>query len=145
VDVVALVGDQGLVKAKPLPPELVEAIEDVAAVRGLPAQWMNPGPADLMDFGLPEGFVERLSPEVHGGLTVLIADRLDLICMKLYAVADQGRAGRHVDDLRALDPTEEELHFAARWCRAQDPSSDFSAMLDEVLRAFGAGGSHGDE
>lgn len=95
VDVVAFAEPSGLVKARPMPPELAEAIADVAVVRGLPPEWMNPGPADLMDWGLPNGFLDRASHEQYGGLTVLIAGRIDLIGTKLYAAVDQGPTGRH--------------------------------------------------
>jgi hypothetical protein len=137
VDVVALREDGLLVKPAPLPQPLRVAVEDVAAARGLPPTWLNAGPADLMDWGLPSGFSDRLSQEEHGGLTVLVADRLDLICTKLYAVADLGPRGRHVDDLRALTPTPAQLRFAVTWCRSQDPSEGFAAQLRQAAALFG--------
>ena len=143
VDVVAKGGPADLVKARPFPPALQDAVEDVAAVRRLPSNWLNPGPTDLLEWGLPDGFFERCDTHSFGALTVYVAGRLDLICTKFYAVADQGPTGRHVDDLRALTPADDELHFAARWTRTQDPSEEFSATVQQVLRHFGAEGADG--
>jgi hypothetical protein len=60
VDVVALREADVLEKADPLPVDLRDAIDRVARDFGLPQQWINPGPASLMDFGLPEGFLDRV-------------------------------------------------------------------------------------
>ena len=138
VDVVALAEPAGLVKARPLPRALEAAIADVAAARGLPATWMNPGPTDLVDWGLPQGLLQRARREEYAALTVFFADRLDLVCTKLFAVADLGPTGRHIDDLRALEPTIAELQFGASWCRHQDPSPAFRASLVDALAAFNA-------
>ena len=60
---------------------------------------MNPGPTDLIRFGLPDGFRARLETRSYGALTVRFAGRLDQIHFKLFAMVDQG-AGRHETDLR---------------------------------------------
>jgi hypothetical protein len=83
--------------------------------------WLNAGPASLLDLGLPEGFLQRAQRRSYGeALTVLFASRTDQIHFKLYAAVDQG-AGWHFADLQALEPTEPELQ-AARWSRTHDPS-----------------------
>jgi hypothetical protein len=69
-------------------------------------------------------------------LTVLYAGRLDQVHFKLYAMVDQG-AGRHEADLRALEPTREELLSAARWTRTHDPSEGFRQELVAVLAHLG--------
>lgn len=56
--------------------------------------------------------------------------------LRLYAAADQ-QGGRHEDDLRALDPTQDELVLAARWTRTQDPSEGFLLMLRAKLADLG--------
>jgi len=133
VDVVALQEGEVLVKAKPLPAGLVEARDRVARDFGLPEDWLNAGPADLMDFGLPAGFLDRVHTRTFGqALTVHFASRLDQIHFKLYALVDQG-AGKHGQDLRALEPTEGELVQAARWSRTHDPSDGYRQMLEEAL------------
>lgn len=81
--------------------------------------------------------MDRLEHRNFGdALTVHFAARLDQIHFKLYALVDQG-AGRHEADLRALDPTQEELRAAARWTRTHDPSEGFRELLEACLRYLG--------
>lgn len=137
VDVVALLHGGELRSAKPLPEDVVEARNAVAADFGVSEGWLNSGPADLLQWGLPEGFVERLTRRDFGStLTVHLASRLDQIHFKLYALADQG-LGRHEEDLRALSPTPDELRAAARWTITQDPSEGFRQELLGALRYLG--------
>lgn len=137
VDVVALLAGQTLVDPRPLSAELIAARDRVARDFGLPETWLNAAPADLLDFGLPEGFVERLERHDYGGsLTVHFASRFDQIHFKLYAMADQG-AGKHEADLRALSPTRAELLAAARWTRTHDPSEGFRQQLLAALAYMG--------
>jgi len=90
-----------------------------------------------MDFGLPEGFLQRVKTWDFGaGLTVHFASRLDQIHFKLYALVDQG-IGKHEEDLRALAPSSEELIHAARWTRTHDPSPGYREMLQRALRYLG--------
>jgi hypothetical protein len=115
VDVVALLRDGDLVHPRPLPPTLVAARDRVGIDFGLAPSWLNEAPASLLDFGLPEGFTSRLVRRDYGPtLTAWLASRLDQIHLKLYALADQG-PGKHEADLRALEPTRDELITAARW------------------------------
>jgi hypothetical protein len=137
VDVVALREPSGLVPATQLPTDLLEAAGQVASDLGLSPAWLNAGPAELVRFGMPPGFESRLHTRDFGpSLTVHFADRFDQIHLKLYAVVDQG-AGRHEADLRALEPTADELVSAARWARTHDPSPGFRQVLGRVLGAFG--------
>jgi len=137
VDVVGLLEGPSIVPADPLPEPLVDAAERVAIDFGLPANWLNAGPADLARQGLPEGFQVRWQTRSFGqNLTVHFAGRLDQIHLKLYAMVDQG-SGRHETDLRARDPTTEELRMAARWTRTHDPSPGFREVLLAVLKHLG--------
>lgn len=137
VDVVALLVGRTLVDPRPLPAELIAARDRVARDFGLLENWLNAAPADLLDFGLPEGFVERLERHDYGAsLTVHFASRFDQIHFKLYAMADQG-AGKHEADLRALSPTRDELLAAARWTRTHDPSEGFREQLLAALAYLG--------
>jgi hypothetical protein len=136
VEVVALATPDGLISAVDLPTALVAAVERVARDLDLPANWLNSGPAELLRFGLPDGFELRWETERYGdALTVRWASRLDQIHFKLYAAVDQ--AGKHLRDLEALQPTRDELIAAARWSRAHDPSEGFLGSLTEALRYFG--------
>lgn len=67
---------------------------------------------------------------------MLFASRLDQIHFKLYAAVDQG-AGRHLTDLQALTPSDEELIQAARWSETHDTSESYRAMLANALKHFG--------
>lgn len=137
VDVVALLEDGALVPVKLLPQALIAARDAVAADFGVSDRWLNAGPSDLLDFGLPDGFLERLEHRDFGSaLTVHFAGRLDLIHFKLYALVDQG-LGRHESDLRALAPTRDEFLAAARWTRTHDPSEGFREQLEGALRYLG--------
>lgn len=137
VDVVALLDEHGLQTATPLPQPLLVARDRVARDLGLPADWLNDGPASLLSLGLPDGFMSRATSSAHGpSLTVWYASRLDQIHLKLYATVDQG-PGRHEADLRALEPTRDELLVAAHWSRSHDPSEGYDGVLTQVLEAFG--------
>jgi hypothetical protein len=137
VDVVALSEGEALINADPLPAALVSARDRVARDFGLPERWLNPGPASLLDLGLPEGFFERVVTRTYGrALTAHFASRFDQIHFKLYAAVDQ-ETGRHEMDLRALSPTTDELLDAARWARTHDPSPGFEQSLRAALRVLG--------
>ncbi|MDP2182242.1 MAG: hypothetical protein Q8K99_06710 [Actinomycetota bacterium] len=100
--------------------------------------WLNAGPADLMDQGLPEGFEDRMTPKRYGpDLIIHFPARGDLIALKVYAAADTG-VGRHTQDLHALEPAADELLGGARWARTQDPSAGFKTMLVALLRYMNA-------
>lgn len=135
VDVVArrLRGAE-LVSAKPLPKVVVAAASRVAADLGLPSNWLNNGPADLFEMGLPAGFSTRLEAQAYGShLTVWFTGRVDQIHFKLYAAADQG-GGRHVTDLLVLSPTADELLAAAHWTFTHDPSPGFRELMKAILK-----------
>jgi hypothetical protein len=137
VDVLAIVDGDELVSAQPLPAALLDAAHTVARDFGLADDWLNPGPTSLLDLGPPEGFYERAQHRYYGdGLEVLFASRIDQIHLKLYATVDQG-AGKHLDDLEALQPTDQELIDAARWSQTHDPSEGYRSVLASVLSHFG--------
>jgi Nucleotidyltransferase of unknown function (DUF6036) len=137
VDVIALTDGETIRSARPLPADLITARDRVARDFGLPSSWLNDGPADLIRFGLPDGFLDRVERRHYGPcLTVLFASRFDQVHLKLYATVDQG-PGRHEADLRALAPTEQELIAAARWSTTHDPSDGYRSQLIQVLRTFG--------
>src|SRR5665811_569511 len=90
-----------------LPDALARAVSEVADALDLAPDWLNVGPESLLDLGLPAGFEDRLSASHYGGLTVWLAGVYDLVCFKLYAATDHWPSqDRHIDDLRALRPTE---------------------------------------
>ncbi|HEX4211912.1 MAG TPA: DUF6036 family nucleotidyltransferase [Candidatus Dormibacteraeota bacterium] len=129
VDVVALV-ERGLFrKADPLPAGLEEAARDVGVTAGVGGDWLNSMAAIVMNEpGLPQGFADRATALDFGALTVLVASRFDLICMKLHAAVDRASPSKHLDDLRLLKPSSGELVEAGVWARGHDRrlGSDFS-------------------
>jgi hypothetical protein len=137
LDAVALVEAGKLVPADPLPLQLAAAIADVGRTLGLDERWLNSGPADLLRFGLPDGIESRLETRRYAALTLHLAGRADQIHFKLYAAVDQGQGSKHAADLRALEPTREELLAAARWSRTHDPSEGYRQELVRILAAFG--------
>jgi hypothetical protein len=137
IDVVALVDEGRLVTIAELPGPLQRAVEDTAKVLRLPSEWFNPGPRSLMDLGLPNGVLERAHRRKWGGLVLHIAARSDQIFFKLYAAVDQGPRSKHLEDLRRLEPTADELRAAAAWAQTHDPSEGFANELRGALRDLG--------
>jgi hypothetical protein len=140
VDIVAGVDpEHGLVDPRPISQALQLAAVKVAREMQLDPHWLNTGPADQVLAGLPEGFLSRLTRRDYGALlTICFPDRLDLIHLKLFAVMDQG-PGRHVSDLKALHPTDDELLLAARWVLTQDAGESFPEIVKATLKDLGYG------
>ena len=142
VDVLAYVkrdeeGKVFFIRADPLSTELNEAAKRVARDFNLPGNWLNPGPASAVDFGLPDGLMQRVITRQYGQkLIVHFLGRYDQIHFKLYAAVDQG-AGKHLDDLESLNPTEDEIESAARWSLTHDVSKGFKQNLKDLLNYLG--------
>jgi hypothetical protein len=115
VDMVGLRVGAEFVRAVPLPPDLVDAAAEIGALFGLGATWLNPGPTDLLEDGLPEGYEQRLETHRFDALTVQVIGRADLVALKLLAASDPTRGQRDMTDLRVLAPEPSELVAAARW------------------------------
>jgi len=138
VDVVAVIDKGGVLNSlKPLPSFLLKAAHQVAADLDLDENWLNSGPADLVDLGLPPGFTTRLHQERYGNrVTVNFISRIDQIHFKLYAAVDSG-PGYHVDDLLSLEPTMDEMGAAAAWAITHDVSPGFKLVLKDMLIKLG--------
>jgi hypothetical protein len=122
------------VSARELPPEFLIAASRVAADLGLPDNWINNGPVDLFEMGMPKGFSERLEAKTYGHLTAWYIGRTDQIHLKLYAAVDRGPGpSRHMNDLLLLTPTGDELFTAANWAMTHDVSPGFKELLKLVL------------
>jgi hypothetical protein len=142
VDIVAeIVTDEDggitLRSVEPLPSALSLAALRVQRDFNLPDGWLNAGPTSILRFGLPAGLMDRVVPRNYGkSLVVNYLGRYDQIHFKLYAVADQGPS-KHLDDLLALKPTEEEMESASLWCITHDPSEAFLIVLKDCLSQIG--------
>ena len=138
LDVIARVQDNAWIVAEPMPPDLLEAVKDVAVVLELAPDWLNAGPTSLFEGGLPHGFPDRAEMYRFASLTVRVAARVDQIAFKLYAAADHWPLrGKHLQDLQMLNPTSMELVKSARGCTTHDPASGFrDVQLAPVLALF---------
>lgn len=118
----------------PLPASLLRAVSRVARDFNLPENWMNAEVGAQWDTRLPSGFEKRVRWQQFGGLSLGIADRRDLIFLKLYAAVDsEGPQSVHYQDLLALRPSKRELGAAATWVKSQDTSTEFAQLLGKVL------------
>ena len=132
-------GDYAVEECAVLPAKMAEVIKQISKDLGLEENWLNSGPAGLVRFGLPAGFIDRLYAKQYSSvLTVHFISRVDQIFFKLYAAVDSG-PGRHIDDLMDLKPTAEELFNAATWAVTQDSSDGFKIVLKDMLEKIGYG------
>lgn len=136
LDLVALVKDGQFVSADPLPRALLQAAEEVGKALELGKDWLNIGPASLLDMGLPPGFVSRMHTRHFHGLTIHLADRFDQIFFKLYASVDQGPKSKHFADLITLKPSIEELSQAKNWCMSHDVSENFASEIKAAIESI---------
>lgn len=138
IDVLALMDEARLISADPLPEVLIQSAIEVGRAMSFGKDWFNIGPASLIQFGLPNGFLERLHTKDYRGLVVHLADRYDQIHFKLYACVDQGPDSKHFFDLVALKPSEHELQKAKQWCFTHDTSSSFRDEMNKALECIRA-------
>ena len=143
VDIVALLDEGNLRPANELPEPLVETARLVAQELNLPLDWLNGHPASILNpylpnQGFPLGFQNRLLRQEFGeSLSVYFVGRLDQIYFKLHAAADRDGLTIHFEDLRRLNPTDEELTAAAKWAMLHDPSKGFREVLHNLLVSMG--------
>jgi hypothetical protein len=144
VDIIcaALVDAKGKVRLLPgipLSPKLTELIAEVGHELGIKEEWLNFGPAPLMEFGLPSGLEARLKRQSYGPCLALhMVSRLDQIHLKIYATMDpKTRMETHLGDLLDLEPTEAEAQAAVDWLLSRKTSRDFRRKLKQVLDRIG--------
>jgi hypothetical protein len=139
VDIMAFVNqDRSLQKNCKIYNQLYRAAKRVQKDFNLPDNWLNTGPSDIIDLGVPEGLMERVKTFRYGkNLIVHFLDRYDQIHFKLYAATDNSRASVHYRDLLVLEPTEEEILKAAKWAMTHDVSEEFKLLLKDLLVNMG--------
>jgi hypothetical protein len=122
-----------------MPARVTELVAEVGHEMGLKEEWLNFGPAPLMDFGLPEGLEKRLKRKSYGKCLALhLISRMDQIHLKIYAAMDpKTRIETHLGDLIDLEPTEAEARSAVDWLLKRKTSADFRRKLKEVLDRIG--------
>jgi hypothetical protein len=133
-----MVEDGAYIKADRLPADLLDAARQIGVAAGIREDWLNSVAADVMNPpGLPPGFADRVRVLRYGTLTIHVASRVDLICLKVHAAVDRAPASKHLDDLRLLEPTSAELIQAGQWAVGHDPSHGFRSQLVALLKMFG--------
>jgi hypothetical protein len=138
LDVMAIVIKGEYRKSEPLPVELQTAVRDVGETLGIGPDWLNGKASGLLNFELPKGFERRTEAREYGALTIRIADRVDLIFLKLDAAVSDGPHSRHFSDLQALKPTQVELLAAATWLTTVvDLSEGFRREMVQALGVLG--------
>lgn len=148
VDVLALArtgcnGDVELLPRQDLPEDVLKAADIVARDLDLAPDWLNTKAAKSGQ-SVPDGLAQRLHTRRYGKrLVVHFIDRFDQICLKLHAVVDRDASTRHLVDLRALNPSEQELIQAARWCCNQDGGDKFRDWVKSCLVKIGYGNAAG--
>lgn len=134
LDVMGMSDNGRYVKIESLPRPLAEAAVQVAQALELSEDWLNTGPASLVDFGLPQGWEERIEVRRHDALEIHVPSRFVQICFKLNAALNnRGPDDKHFRDLRMLQPSADELKKAARWTVTHDPSEAFRQELITCL------------
>ena len=144
VDIIcaARVDAKGKVKLqpdKPLAPQFTELVAEVGRELGIKQEWLNFGPAPLVEFGLPQGLERRLKRKSFGRCLALhLVSRLDQIHLKIYATMDpKTRLETHLGDLLDLEPTEAEAQAAVDWLLSRKTSLAFRRKLKQVLDRIG--------
>jgi hypothetical protein len=122
-----------------MPARFTELVAEVGREMGLKEEWLNFGPAPLMDFGLPDGLEKRLERKSYGKCLALhVISRWDQIHLKIYATMHPNtRFETHLGDLMELEPTEAEARAAVGWLLKRETSADFRSKLKEVLDRIG--------
>jgi hypothetical protein len=127
------------ISCHPLPADLLDGAQRVAAELKLFPGWINSGPADLFELSLNLGLWKRLDTRTYGShLKVSFITRLDQIVFKLYAATGRSEQ-RDFDDLLALQPDALEIEQAARWLLAGAVDPDKRPRLADVIRHLGYG------
>lgn len=132
-------GKVRLLPGTTLPSRFADLVAEVGHELGIKEEWLNFGPAPLLDFGLPPGLETRLKRKSYGRCLALhVISRLDQIHLKLYATMDpKTRIEIHLGDLMDLEPTKAEARAAVDWLLNRKTSADFRRKLKQVLDRIG--------
>lgn len=123
-----------------LPKEFCGIVAEVGHDLGLPYDWLNMGPKDVLHvYGLPPGMTDRWERREYGpSLTVYFVSRLDQVHFKLLAAADPKAEPRHMEDLvQRIKPTAEEVRTAVSWLLGRETSSWFRGNVRRAVEALG--------
>ena len=123
----------------PVGAKITSAAKRVARDFGLIENWLNRGPAFLIEQGLPEGLLERVNTEKYGDVLIVhFVGRPDMINLKFYAyVEGSGRPEVHYHDLIHLKVKGPEIETAARWCIKIHPTDYFKNRVINGIKTLG--------
>jgi len=125
-------------RCEKLPEYLEKAVSKVASEFGLGPEWLNIGPSGLVQLGLPDGLMARAIRRDYGrALSVFYISRFDQVHFKLYAAIDGSE--RHLQDLKKLKPTEEEIESAKAWVEKTLHGGFLPADMATVMENLGYG------
>jgi hypothetical protein len=136
--------DGSIRSAHPLDDVVRSAALDVAEVLGLSKEplWLDDQPARDFTFGAPPGFETRLEREEFDQLVVWHLARIDILAIKLLVAAEQlgDPDQKHLEDVRELGPTADDLRHAidfARhaWSEANASWPNLWRLLEELRDA----------
>ncbi|MCX5658428.1 MAG: hypothetical protein NTW19_01745 [Planctomycetota bacterium] len=119
---------------------ILRVVQRHPELSGFSESWINLGPRQLAKRGLPDGFATRLTTVRFGPkLTLHLLGRTDLLPLKLYAAADEwgSRQAIHLQDLKLLKPSREELDLAVEWVRTMPDFEEKRLGLKEAARELG--------
>jgi len=117
-----------------IPEEIAQASRafaaQIRAVEMLQDDWLNNGPATLIEH-LPLGWQERVLTVFAGeALHLRCLGRQDLLCAKLFALCDRGI---DFDDCIALAPSPVELAAVRVWLEPQDGNLEWPEHVRNTL------------
>jgi predicted DNA-binding transcriptional regulator AlpA len=133
--------DVDVLRPATLPPNVREGARVVAWSRNLASAWLETGPAEIFrrvvrPVRFPDYFFESARViEFGSNLVVEVAGRQALLSLKLYAAGPT--TGKHLDDLRALTPDENEIREAIRFVLGVDGSEPRRRDLEIVIAGLG--------
>ena len=102
-------------------------------MHGLSENWFNSGPVDLLQ-SLPSNWRSDLSPLDTGESLVLkTISRLNFIRTKFWAMCDRMR---DLDDLVAMNPSDEDIEIAVQWVKPLDANPDWPRHVESMAQAL---------
>ena len=136
--------DGSVRSAHPLDRDVRAAAIDVADALGLAKDplWLDDRPGVDLDYGAPQGFESRLERQEFGSLVVWHLGRTDILAIKILVAAEQqgDPDQKHLQDVRALQPSESDLRHALEyanhaWASANAAWPALRRLIEELADA----------
>ena len=122
--------DIDVLEPKTLPKKVDQLAKEFAISHHLPPNWLNCGPADVMDY-LPKGWQSRTQKIFDGkNLKLKTLGRQELLMTKCWAYCDRER---DLDDIIALRPSKDELIKIREWLKPLDANPQWPEYVDKIV------------